>query len=73
MTSWLDPDWRAVLRHAWSVRFILGAALLDAVSVALNMDPSLLPVPAGDMALIAGVADGAALLVRLLAQKELSK
>lgn len=69
----LIAEWRAVLRHAWSVRLLLLAGALDALSTGLAVDPYLLPVPAGLAALAAGIASGAALISRFVAQKEFSK
>ena len=67
------PEWRRVLRHAWSIRLILIAAGLDGLSTALSTDPYLLPLPAGLVSLAAGLASSAALASRFIAQKDLSK
>jgi hypothetical protein len=65
----LTANWRAVLRHAWSVRFIVLAAILSGVEAAL---PFLdLPVSPGFFALLTLFATGAAFVARLVAQRPL--
>lgn len=67
------PNWRDVLRHAWSIRLQLAAAGLDGLTAALGIDPYLLPVPLAVVAGAAGVVNAAAFLARFVAQKELQK
>lgn len=70
----LDQDWRNILRHAWSVRLLIVAALLDGLSTALGIDPYLIPwVPDALVAGLAGLASAAALFSRFIAQKEFLK
>ena len=64
----LIAEWRAVLRHAWSVRLMLLAAALNGLSIALSIDPFLLPIPLPLAASAAGVADFAAVVSRFFAQ-----
>jgi len=67
----LLPDWRDILRRAWSLRLILLAGLLtgcEAVLSAIGTD--WLPVPTwARMLLLFGVLGGA-FVARLLAQKQ---
>ncbi len=74
----LAEDWRAVLRHAWSVRFGILAALLGGCSAVFAIDPFILPLPLGAAAIIAGVTSAAASLAgiaatfsRIVSQKDL--
>lgn len=63
------PDWREVLRKAWSVRLMLLAAVLSAVEVALPFfQPDL---QRGLFALLSGLITGGALVARLVAQRNL--
>ena len=39
----LIEDWRHVLKHAWSIRFIVLAALLSGVEIVLPMFGDVLP------------------------------
>ena len=62
----LTADWRAVLRHAWSVRFIIAAALLSAIEAVLPLFGDAIPrVP---FAILTFLAVGAALVARIVAQ-----
>jgi hypothetical protein len=67
----LLPDWRTVLRRAWSLRLILLAGLLTGCEAVLSaMGTEWLPVPVwARMAILFGVL-GAAFVARLLAQKD---
>lgn len=67
----LLPDWRAVLRHAWSVRLIILAGLFSGVEVALPFLDGVLDVPAGVFAALSAVATCGAFITRIIAQKEL--
>ena len=67
----LIDNWRTVLRKAWSMRFMALATLLSGLEVTLPMlDADLLPT--GVLAAAGGVVTALALLVRLVAQKEIS-
>lgn len=68
----LAHNWRAVLRHSWSVRLIALAAVLSGLEVALPFVGYKLPV--SDMAragIYFAVVSGA-FVARLLAQKKVS-
>lgn len=63
------PDWREVLRKAWSLRLMLLAAVLSALEVALPFfQPDL---PRGLFALLSSTTAGGALVARLVAQRNL--
>ena len=69
----LLPNWREVLRKAWSVKFMLLAALMSGGEVVMQI---LLPsnsLPPGVFAALAGVVTSAAIVARLLAQNEAGK
>ena len=65
-------NWRAVLRHAWSVRLAVLAALLSAIEVALPVFTSDPPIERGTFAALSGLVTLAAALARFVAQKPLS-
>lgn len=63
------PEWRKVLRKAWSLRLMFAAAVLSAIEVALPFfQPDL---PRGLFALLSAVTVGAAFVARLVAQRNL--
>ena len=67
----LLPDWRTVLRRAWSLRLILLAGLLTGCEAVLSaIGTEWLPVPVwARMVILFGVL-GAAFVARLLAQRQ---
>ncbi|MEI4485585.1 lysozyme [Frigidibacter sp. MR17.14] len=68
----LIPDWQAVLRHAWSIRLILLAALLSGLEVAVQMLPAdALGVEPGLFAALSGLVSAGALVARILVQAKL--
>lgn len=66
------PNWRAVLRRAWSVRLILLAGALSGAEVAMPLLDGLLPIPRGVFAALSGLATALAFGARLIAQKDVS-
>lgn len=68
----LVPNWRAVLRHAWSIRLILIAGLLSGIEVALPLLDGVIDVPRQTLALACFVVTMAALIARFIAQKSVS-
>lgn len=64
----LVPNWRRVLRHAWSLWLIALAGLLSAAEVALPLVQSHLPIPVGVFAMLSALAAGGGFVARLLAQ-----
>lgn len=65
----LIPDWREVLRKAWSVRLMLLAGVLTGMEVVLPLFVH--DIPRNVFAVLSGVTVCAALVARLLAQKDL--
>lgn len=67
----LLPDWRRVVRKAWSVRLMLLAGLLTGCEAVINMvGADVLPGPQWVRGLLVLVVIGAAFVSRLMAQKE---
>lgn len=68
-------NWRVIIRRAWSWRLILLAAILGAIAAALQIAPSLFSLPIWvqlALALLAPVVSIAALVARVLVQKDLT-
>ncbi len=65
----LLADWREILRKAWSIRLMIVAGLLSGVEVALPLFADALP--RGIFAALSALIVMAALVARLLAQKNL--
>jgi hypothetical protein len=61
-------NWRGVLRHAWSLRFIVLAAILSCAEVIIAIFSADPPIPRGTFAAIAGLVTVAAAIARFLAQ-----
>lgn len=68
----LLPDWRDVLSKAWSVKFMLLAIIASGAETAVAiMQPMWeTQLPAGIFAALAGLLTSAAMVARLLAQRE---
>lgn len=64
----LLPEWRVILRRAWSIRLMLLAALLSAAEVALQF--AVLDIPHGMFAALSAMTTAAAFCARLVAQKQ---
>lgn len=67
-------NWREILRHAWSVRLMLLAALLSAIEVSIQVLLAFsvkLPIPGGLFAAFAGFVTLAATVARFVAQQKL--
>ena len=62
----LLPDWKEILKTAWSVRFIVLAAVLSGLEAVLPLFTD--SFPRGTFAAFSGVLTAAALLARVLAQ-----
>lgn len=68
----LIANWRAVLKHAWSVRLLLLAAVLSGLEVALPFLDGLLPISPGVFALLSFGATVGAFVARFVAQQRLN-
>lgn len=69
-SSILVADWRKHLRYAWSVRFMVVAALFSGAEVAIPFLHGLLPVPPGAMAALSAFCTVGAFISKFVAQKE---
>lgn len=67
----LVSDWKRLLRHAWSVRLMLLAAILSGIEVALPFFDSALP--RGVFAAVSALVVAAAFVARLVAQKSMER
>ena len=68
----LLSNWRAVLRHAWSVRLMILAALFSGAEIAWPFLEGFVPVPRATFGVISGLLTMAALIARFVAQKPIS-
>lgn len=66
----LHDDWRRILRHAWSIRLLGIAALLQGAEAALPAIQTVVSFPSGIFAGLSFLATGGAFATRLLAQKK---
>jgi CDP-diglyceride synthetase len=66
----LHPNWRNILRHAWSVRLILVAGIMAGAEAMLLVLQPVINLPLLVLAVVSGVLTFGALVARLLAQKE---
>ncbi len=68
----LIPDWKQVIRKAWSIKFMVLAALLSGVEVVFQIiEPAMsADMPKGLFASLAGMVTAGALVARVLAQNE---
>lgn len=67
----LIPDWRDVLKKAWSLRLMALAGLLSGLEVAMPYLDGILPIPTGIFAALSGLIVAAAFVSRLIAQSSL--
>jgi len=67
----LLPDWRRILRQAWSIRFSMLAAVLTAAEVIVPLFGDSLP--RGLFVVLALAASIGAALARLIAQPEMHR
>lgn len=65
-------NWRAVLRHAWSLRLALLAAALGAAEFVVQVFMDAPPIPRGTFAAIGALVSFAAAVSRVVAQTAVS-
>ncbi|CAN7493058.1 hypothetical protein LJR231_003449 [Phyllobacterium sp. LjRoot231] len=69
----LLPNWKAVMRYAWSYRLNIIAALLSGLEAWFTfIDPYSLPIPNGTFAVLAVLVNILASGARLVVQTKLS-
>lgn len=66
----LLDNWRDVLRKAWSIKFMILAALMSGAEVVMGILQPSNTLPPGVFAALAGVVTSLALVARLMAQNE---
>lgn len=66
----INPDWKAIVKKAWSIRLMLLAGLLSAVEVVLPFFSD--AMPRGVFAALSGLSVGGAFVARLVAQKDMA-
>lgn len=67
----LHPNWRAILRRAWSIRLLGIAGFLSGAEAVVQVLSDNPPIPRGTFAVLAFFATGGAFVARLIAQKSL--
>jgi hypothetical protein len=67
----LIPNWRDVVKKAWSMRLMALAGALSGLEFALPYLDGLLPIPPGIFAAGSAITVGAAFVARIVAQKSL--
>lgn len=68
----LTHNWRAVLRHAWSLRLALIAAALGAAEFVVQVFMDDPPIPRGTFAAIGAAVSFSAAIARVVAQVPIS-
>ncbi len=66
----LLPDWKRVLRRAWSVRLMLLAGLLSGLEAILPIVMDIVPWPRWLASTVISMVVGLAFVTRLLAQQD---
>lgn len=67
----LAPDWKKILRKAWSVKLVVISALFTAAEVVVPLFYDQLP--RNMFALLSGVTAAGALIARVIMQKDLDE
>ncbi len=67
----LVPNWRSVVRRAWSVKLMLLAAVLSGAEVAMPLLEHWPQVPTGLLALLSALTTTAAFIARITLQQNL--
>ncbi|MBX3547468.1 hypothetical protein [Chelatococcus sp.] len=68
----LVPNWREVLRYAWSIRLLILAGALSGAEVALPLLQEILPIHRGVFAGLSALTVCGAFVSRIVAQKSVS-
>lgn len=64
----LIPNWRLVLKHAWSTRLLILAGVLSAIEAAIPFFYDNPPIPRGTFAILTLIVTMAAFIARFYAQ-----
>lgn len=68
----LIPNWRVVLRHAWSIRLLAIAGGLSFLEVLLPLIGARLPFPPLITALLIAASSAGAFVARFVAQRQIT-
>ncbi|MUZ74226.1 hypothetical protein GOZ90_16180 [Agrobacterium vitis] len=68
----LLPEWRRVLKHAWSIRLNLLAGFFAGMEIALPIVDQWFSIPRGMFAALSGFTTMASTIARLVAQRNVS-
>ncbi|KAA3527039.1 hypothetical protein GOZ96_04675 [Agrobacterium vitis] len=68
----LLPEWRRVLKHAWSIRLNLLAGFFAGMEIALPIIDQWVNIPRGLFAAMSGFTTMASTVARLVAQRSVS-
>jgi hypothetical protein len=68
----LVPNWRAVLRRAWSIRLIVLSIVLQGVDIIMQITVGQMPDVSWPLRIAAGLSAMAAFGARLIPQKGIS-
>ncbi|MBS7741428.1 MULTISPECIES: hypothetical protein [unclassified Chelatococcus] len=68
----LVPNWREVLRYAWSIRLLILAGALSGAEVALPLLQEILPIHRGVFASLCALTVCGAFVARIVAQNSVS-
>ncbi len=68
----LVSNWRAILKHAWSVRLMIVAAFFSGLEVSLPLLDGYVDIPPRMFAVLSGLTVAAAFIARFTAQKGIS-
>jgi Trk-type K+ transport system membrane component len=71
--SRLRRDWKKIVRHAWSVRLLALAGVLSGVETAVPFLQGYIPVSPGTFAILSALSTCAALISRVVAQKQFGR
>lgn len=69
MTFALIPNWREILRRAWSVRFIILSILLQGIDIVMQITIGQMPEVSWTLRIAAGLSGMAAFGARFIPQK----
>ncbi|MBB4005791.1 DUF7940 domain-containing protein [Allorhizobium taibaishanense] len=68
----LLPEWRRLLKHAWSIRLNILAGFFAGMEIALPIIDQWVSIPRGLFAALSGLTTMASTIARLVAQRSLS-
>jgi hypothetical protein len=67
----IKPDWKQILRKAWSVRLIILAGLFSGLEVVVPLFSD--AIPRNMFALLSGISTAGALIARVMMQRNMDE